>query len=221
MPNYSSGMGLIKICGLSEESTLQVAIDAGANFIGLVHFPKSPRHLSLARAAELKRLIAAPVQSVMVLVDADDDLLRDVIATVSPDYIQLHGHETPSRVAEIRKQFPAQKFIKAIAVRSGDDIAAAHAFEPFVDMLLFDAKPAENATLPGGNGLSFDWALLKGRQFTVPWLLSGGLTPDNVADAIHQTQPYGVDVSSGVERAAGVKDVVLITTFISAAKNQT
>lgn len=209
---------LIKICGLSEEGTLQVAINAGANFIGLVHFPKSPRHVSLARAAELKRLITAPVQSVMVLVDADDSLLRDVIATVSPDYIQLHGHEEPARVADIRTQFPVQKFIKAIAVRSGDDIATAHAFEPFVDMLLFDAKPPENAALPGGNGLSFDWALLKGRQFTVPWLLSGGLTPENVADAIHQTQPYGVDVSSGVERAAGVKDAALIQAFISSSR---
>ena len=211
-------MTKVKICGLSTAEQVQAAVTAGADWVGFVHFPPSPRHVSLEQAAALKRLLPPHIQSVIVVVDAEDMCLQEIIHTVAPDYIQLHGHESVQRVAAIRRCFPVQRFIKALAIRNGDDVARANAYIPHIDMLLFDAKPPENASLPGGNGLVFDWALLKNRNFPLPWLLSGGLDSNNVSGAICITGAAGVDVSSGVESAAGVKDAGKIHAFIQAAR---
>lgn len=202
----------IKFCGLKDEVSLRTAVDAGAAYVGFVFFPASPRHLPLLEAAQLKARLPAHIKTVSVLVDADDTLLADVKAILDPAYVQLHGKETPERVRAIRALMPGTKIIKALRVRSGDDVAQAHAFSDVADMLLFDAKAPEGM-LPGGNGLSFDWALLRGREFALPWMLSGGLNPDNVAQAIAQTGAAMVDVSSGVESAPGVKDAGLIRAF--------
>lgn len=211
-------MTTIKICGLSEEATLRAAIDAGANMVGFVHFAQSPRHVTLERASILKVLLPAAVKSVIVTVDPDDTLMDAITSIVSPDFVQLHGHETPARVADIRRRLPKQKLIKALPVASGDDIAKAHAFAAHVDMLMFDAKPPSSSGLPGGNGLSFDWALMKNRTFALPWILSGGLSAENVREAIQQSGATAVDVSSGVESSPGVKDAALIQQFITNAR---
>ncbi len=208
----------VKICGLSEETTLRAAIDAGADMVGFVHFPKSPRHVSLARAAELKKIVPVHVASVVVTVHPDDALIENIISTLAPTYLQLHGNESAARVADIRSRFPQQKLIHAIPVSSAADLGQTVHYESLVDMLMFDAKPPAGTTLPGGNGVAFDWNLLKGFETYLPWLLSGGLTPENVAEAIAQSGAKFVDVSSGVERAAGVKDADKIRAFIKAAK---
>lgn len=207
----------IKICGLKDEASLRVAVEAGANYVGFVFFPVSPRHVTLAKAAELKALLPADVKSVMVLVDADDTLLADIEALVKPDFVQLHGAETPERVRAIRALVPGSKVIKALKIRHSDDVAAAAAFKDVADVLLFDAK-APDDLLPGGNGLAFDWALLKGREFTLPWALSGGLNVENVARGLAQTGAKMVDVSSGVEIEPGVKDAALIQDFVKAVR---
>lgn len=208
----------VKICGLNSEAAVRAVISAGADFAGLVFYPDSPRHVTLQRAAELKALLPATIKSVSVLVDPNDALLREVQSVLKPDYVQLHGKETPARLREIKKTFPNIKIIKAIAVKSGDDIAQAGAFYDGADMLMFDAKPPANM-LPGGNALSFDWALLNGREFPPPWFLSGGLNSENVAEAIRISGARMVDVSSGVECERGVKDAGLIEAFIKAAKS--
>jgi len=232
----------IKICGLTSEEAVQAVIAARADYAGFIYFARSPRHLTFARAAELKKLLPASIKSVSVLVDPDDMVLHEMQNVLAPDYVQLHGKETPARVADIRREFPQVKIIKAISVKSGDDVAKAAAYTASVDMLMFDAKPPslpssfgltegsrtdgdpsieakdDKTYLPGGNGLSFDWALLKDREFQKPWFLSGGLNPDNVVEAIRQTGAKMVDVSSGVEKAAGVKDPALIERFVKAAR---
>lgn len=206
----------IKICGLNSESAVQTVTAAKADYAGFVFFPRSPRHVTLERAAELKALLPATIQSVSVLVDPDDALIAQVQSILKPDYIQLHGKETPERVAAIKNT--GAKIIKAISVRSGDDVAQAGRYAA-ADMLMFDAKAPEDA-LPGGNGLSFDWVLLKGREFAKPWFLSGGLNPDNVAQALGATGARQVDVSSGVESAPGVKDATLIEQFVKAVRHE-
>lgn len=210
----------IKICGLTNEAAIKSVIANKADYAGFVYFPASPRHLPLERAAALKALLLpASIPAVSVLVDPDNALLEQVQSVLAPAYIQLHGKETPERVKAIRAALPKMKIIKAISVRSGDDIARAAAYTNLIDMLMFDAKPPELPDiLPGGNGLAFDWALLKGRQFSKPWFLSGGLNPSNIADAIAATGALMVDVSSGVERAPGVKDPALIEAFVKAAR---
>lgn len=208
----------IKICGLNSEDAVNAVIAAKADYAGFVHFPASPRHVTIARAAELKKLLPDSIYPVGVLVDPDDALLKEVQSVLRPAYVQLHGKETPQRVSAIKQAFPAMKIIKAVSIRSGDDVAQAMRFVD-VDMLMFDAKPPEMAgILPGGNGLAFDWALLKGREFPKPWFLSGGLNPGNIAEAIRSTGAKMVDVSSGVERAPGVKDAGLIEVFVKAAR---
>ncbi len=207
----------IKICGLKDAASLRVAVEAGADYVGFVFFPASPRHVALAEAAELKAGLPAQVKCVSVLVDADDTLLADVKAILNPDFVQLHGKETPERVRAIRAMLPGTKIIKALRVRSSDDVAQGHAFSDGADMLLFDAKAPEGM-LPGGNGLSFDWALLKGRDFMLPWGLSGGLNGDNIVQAVSETGAKMVDVSSGVESAPGVKDAALIHAFVKAVR---
>jgi phosphoribosylanthranilate isomerase len=209
---------LVKICGISEEKGLRAAVDAGADFVGFVHFPKSPRHVTLARAAELSGLLPDNIASVVVLVDPDDALLKDIATIVSPKYLQLHGKETPARVADIRTQYPNQKLIKAISVSHESDIVDAHHYESFVDVLMFDTKAPEGAALPGGNGISFNWNILKGFKKNLPWMLSGGLTAENIAEAIRTSGAKMVDVSSGVESQPGVKDTGKIQQFIKAAK---
>jgi phosphoribosylanthranilate isomerase len=204
----------VKICGISEERSLQQAVNSGVHLIGFVHFTRSPRHISLDRAAELKALLPAHVGSVMVLVDPDDALLEAISKQVAPTYLQLHGKETPARVNEIRKRYPEQKIIKAIPVSEKADLAQANSYD--VDMLMFDAKPPKNATLPGGNGVAFDWKIMKAFASKKPWMLSGGLTPDNVAEAIRESGAKLVDVSSGVESAPGKKDPEKIRAFINA-----
>lgn len=212
----------VKICGLTTKPALDAALDAGADFIGLVFFPKSPRHLDLETAAELSahaRARAASVKVVALLVDPNDDFVRDVSANVRPDMLQLHGHETVERVMAIRR-LANLPIMKAVSVGSAADVAGAQAFlAPSVaDILLFDAKPSGDGALPGGNGLAFDWTILDGLDRQVPFALAGGLTPGNVAEAVRRTRAPIVDVSSGVESAPGVKDVELIRLFIKNAK---
>ncbi len=208
---------LVKICGLSEPQTLEATIAAGADLAGFVFFHKSPRHIDLDAARALGAQAAGRIQKVALTVDADDATLDAVAAALAPDLLQLHGHESPARVGEVRARF-GLPVIKAIGVASAADVAAARAYEDVVDWLLFDAKPAPNATVPGGAGVVFDWDLL--RNITAKnWMLSGGLDPENVAAALRQTQAPAVDVSSGVERARGVKDAEKIALFVAAARS--
>lgn len=209
----------VKICGLNSIQAVQAVVAQNADYAGFVFFPRSPRHLALEEAAHLKSLLPSTIQSVSVLVDPDDTVLAKVKQVLDPDYVQLHGKESPARVAEIKKNFPELKLIKAIAVRNGDDVAQAAGYMA-ADMLLFDAKAPEDA-LPGGNGMSFDWVLLKDRDFSKPWFLSGGLNAANVAEALVATGASAVDVSSGVESSPGVKDGALIEQFMKAAHNET
>lgn len=211
----------VKICGLKDIAAIDVAINAGADFIGLVFYPASPRHISVDEAARLaahiqSRGVAKKAMSVALLVDPDDALLEQVAGAVSPDMIQLHGSETPERVAAVKERYNIP-IIKALALSRESDFNLVRAYEAVTDWLLFDAKPAPDG-LPGGTGKTFDWGLLKGRAFSRPWMLSGGLTPFNVAEALSALSPDAVDVSSGVEAARGVKDAAKIHAFIEAAK---
>ena len=204
----------VKICGLSTGETMQAALDAGADMVGLVFYSKSPRNVSLEQAAALALQARGRAQIVVLAVDADDALLKSIVNAVRPDYLQAHGSETPERVADITRLF-AVPVIKAIKVKEPADVASARAFKDVAELILFDAKAPENL-LPGGNGLSFDWNLLKGKDGQ--FMLSGGLNPENVAEAIRLTRAPIVDVSSGVETTPGKKDISLIRTFIARAK---
>lgn len=208
---------LVKICGLKTPETVDAALDAGADMVGFVFFAKSPRHLGLETAASLGARVAGRARKVALTVDADDAALDAIVAALQPDMLQLHGAESPARVAQIAARFclPA---MKALGVATRDDLAAARDYAPHCARLLFDAKPPEGAVLPGGNGLPFDWRVLAGYDPGVPWMLSGGLTPGNVVEALRRTKAPGVDVSSGVESAAGVKDAGLIRAFVAAAR---
>ena len=206
---------IVKICGLSTPDTLEAAIDAGADLIGLVFFPKSPRHVSFEQAAVLAGIARGRAESVALTVDADDALIDRIVCEVAPDRLQLHGQESPSRVGEIRARF-GRPIIKAIGVSSKADIEAASAFGNVSDMILFDAKPRPDANLPGGNGLTFDWSLLAAAHH--PFMLSGGLSPTNVHEALRVSGAAGVDVSSGVESESGRKDAGLIRAFVEAAR---
>lgn len=205
-----------KICGLSEPQSLDVAVEAGARWLGFVFFPRSPRNVEPDRAAELVRRVPTGVRTVALLVDPDDTTLDRVLSTVPVDLIQVHGHETPERVAAIKARF-ATPVMKAFRIGTAADLDAAQAFDGVADRLLFDAQPPKTAgALPGGNGVSFDWTLLTGRSWNTPWMLSGGLTPDTVAEAIRATGARAVDVSSGVEDTPGHKDPARIRAFLKA-----
>lgn len=211
----------VKICGLSTLETVRAAIHDSADYLGFIHFAKSPRHLPLDAMAGLMQAIrtegvATPLVSVVV--NPSDDLLDALKIDVKPDLIQLHGHETPERVADIRARY-GLPVIKAISVADADDIAAATVYHDVADHLLFDAKTPKDAALPGGLGISFDWPLMRNWTGVKPWFLAGGLTPDNVAEALRQTGATMVDVSSGVESVPGVKDTRLISGFLKAAKS--
>jgi phosphoribosylanthranilate isomerase len=208
----------VKICGLKTRPALDAALDAGADYVGLVFYPKSPRNVDLATAAALARAAAGRARSVALVVDADDGALREIVATVAPDLIQLHGKETPERVAAI-KALTGTAVMKVIGVATAADVDGAAAYSGVADRILFDAKPPADRpnALPGGNGIAFDWRIL-GNWRERWYMLSGGLTPANVAEAIALTHAPAVDVSSGVERAPGEKDPALIRDFIRAAK---
>ncbi|MDP6565661.1 MAG: phosphoribosylanthranilate isomerase [Alphaproteobacteria bacterium] len=208
-----------KICGLSDEAALQAAIDGGASYVGFVFYPPSPRAVTPERAAELATLVPPSVKKVGLFVDPDDDLLRQVLAVVDLDLIQLHGEETPERVGTI-KDLTGRLVLKAIKVAARSDIDLAENFQAIADMLLFDAKAPKDMAdaLPGGNGLIFDWHLLAGRHWQKPWMLSGGLDQDNVAQAVAIAGPAAVDVSSGVEQSPGKKNPAAIKAFLDAVK---
>lgn len=210
----------VKICGLKHELALEAALAGGADYVGLVFFAPSPRAVALDRAASLAaRARGARAQVVALLVDPDDDLLASVVDAVEPDILQLHGGETPARAAEIRRRFGRQ-VMKAIPVAAPGDAAAALRYADSADLILFDAKAPAGATRPGGNGAQFPWGLLADVKDKVAYMLSGGLSPANVAAAIRATGAGIVDVSSGVERRPGEKDPALISQFLRLAKAQ-
>jgi phosphoribosylanthranilate isomerase len=195
---------------------VETAVRAGAAYVGFVFFPKSPRNLSLAEAARLAAVVPPGVAKVALTVDADDAALDALLAAVPVDMLQLHGHESAERVATVKARF-GLPVMKAVGVAGEEDLPALEAFGRVADQLLVDAKPPKGADLPGGNGLAFDWRLIAGRRWPVPWMLAGGLTPDNVAEAIRLTGARQVDVSSGVETIPGFKDPVKIEDFLAAA----
>lgn len=207
----------VKICGLRDVAALQAAVDAGAAYVGLVFFPKSPRNVTIDEAAAIAQVVPPGVAKVALVVDADDALLDAITAKVPLDILQLHGRETPDRVRTIRARY-GLPVMKAVGVAGPDDLAALDDYAKVADQLLVDAKPPKDADLPGGNGLSFDWRLIAGRRWPVPWMLAGGLTPETVGEAIALTGAAQVDVSSGVESAPGVKDAALIAAFCAAAQ---
>ena len=207
----------VKICGLSTASTLDAALEAGADMVGFVFFPKSPRHIDWATARALGRQAQGRAKIVALSVDADDDALKRIVDALLPDLMQLHGSEAPARVKQIGELF-ARPSMKAIGVATRVDLAAVEAYRSVANTLLIDAKPPKDAVLPGGNGRPFDWGLMQDFHAPVPWLLSGGLEPDTVAAAIALSGARGVDVSSGVESAPGVKDPAKIRAFIAAAR---
>jgi phosphoribosylanthranilate isomerase len=206
----------VKICGLSTEETLAAALEAGADWIGLVHFPRSPRHLDLPRAAALSARARGRAERVVLLVDPDDALVRAAIEAVDPDLIQLHGRESPDRVAAIRA-IAGRPVMKALGVATCADLAAIPAYAA-ADRILLDAKAPPDAALPGGNGRRFDWAILDGAALPPGTMLSGGLDAANVAEALARTGLGAVDVSSGVETAPGLKDLDKIAAFVAAAR---
>jgi len=208
---------LVKICGLSTPETLDVALATGADMVGFVFFPPSPRNISLEAARALGLRVKDRAKTVALVVDADDALLEQIIGALKPDTLQLHGHETPQRVAAIRESFGVP-VMKVLAIETKADLAAIAPYAGVADRLLFDALPPRDATRPGGLGKPFDWHLLEGLDLPVPYMLSGGLDPDNVAEALRITRAPGVDVSSGVESAPGVKDPEKIRAFIRAAR---
>jgi phosphoribosylanthranilate isomerase len=208
---------IIKICGLSTAPTLDATLDAGADVVGFVFFERSPRHLALDAARALAERARGRARIAALTVDASDATLAAIVAAVAPDFLQLHGRETPARVSELKRRFGLAA-IKAIGVSGAGDLAAAEAYAEAADRLLFDAKAPKDARHPGGNGLAFDWSLLAGLESPRPWLLSGGLDPGNVAEAIAVTGARGVDVSSGVESAPGVKDIARIEAFVAEAR---
>lgn len=206
----------VKICGLKEPEHIKAAADAGAAYIGLNFFAKSPRSVDFDRARELALATPVGVGKVGLVVNVDDDFLDALVAAVPLDFIQLHGKETVERVAEVKARY-GLPVIKAIGIAEAADVAQIDAFGAVADQLLVDAKAPKGAELPGGNGLAFDWRLVNRKYWPCPWLLAGGLTAENVAEAIKMTGARQVDLSSGVESAPGVKDIGMIRAFMKAA----
>jgi phosphoribosylanthranilate isomerase len=208
-----------KICGLKTPEAVRAAIDGGAGLVGFVFYARSPRATDPANVKRLGALVPAHVRKVGLIVDETDDRIAEILAGCDLDVLQLHGHETPQRVAEVRAKF-GKRVIKVLSVSTAEDLSTVAAYEPVVDDLMFDAKPPKSmaGALPGGNALSFDWTLLSGRSFRKPWLLAGGLTPDNVAEAIRITGAPMVDVSSGVEDRPGEKNPSKIKAFLDAVR---
>jgi phosphoribosylanthranilate isomerase len=206
----------VKICGLRDAATLAAAVDAGAAYVGFNFFARSPRSVTLDQAAALAVTVPPGIAKVGLTVDADDAALDSLVATVPLDMLQLHGAETPDRVAAIKARYGLM-VMKVVGIAEESDLARLAPFLAVADLILVDTKPPKGAVLPGGNGLAFDWRLLAGRRWPLPWMLAGGLTAENVALAAQMTGARQVDVSSGVESAPGVKDEARIRGFIAAA----
>jgi phosphoribosylanthranilate isomerase len=208
----------VKICGLSTPETIEAAVAGGADYIGFVFYPKSPRHVTADRAADLARLVPRTIRRCGLFVDPDDGLLDAMLKSVPLDLLQLHGNEPPERCAALRERF-RRPVMKAVSIATAEDVARAESWIGAVDLLLFDAKPPPRPdALPGGNGVPFDWRLLAGRNWPVPWMLSGGLNAGNLRDAVRAIQAPMVDVSSGVEDSPGIKNTGMIREFLAAAK---
>lgn len=209
----------VKICGIRTQEALSAVVDGGADFFGLVFYPPSPRAVTPAEAATLIAAAPSSIRKVGLFVDPDDALLERTLGEAALDLLQLQGHETPERVAEIRKRF-GRNVMKVLKIASAEDFAPAAAFASVADWLMFDGVPPKDKknALPGGNAAKFDWTLLRGRSFAKPWMLAGGLNAENVAEAIRISGAPCVDVSSGVESAPGRKDPDRIRAFLAAAK---
>lgn len=216
MPTHDSKL-LIKICGLSTPDTMRAALDSGADMIGLNFHPKSPRHVSVDLAIELAGQARGKAEIVALIVDWDESRVAALAERLRPDWLQLHGSETPEQVRAL-KLTTGLPVMKALGIASPDDLAAIEAWRGVADHILLDAKPPKDAAYPGGHGRPFDWTLLAGLDPALRFMLSGGLDASNVAQAIRIARPAGVDVSSGVERAPGVKDAGLIGDFVAAAR---
>ncbi|MCV6595861.1 MAG: phosphoribosylanthranilate isomerase [Mangrovicoccus sp.] len=210
----------VKICGITERSAIAACHAADVNYLGFVFFPKSPRHLSYEAAAALAADVPQGMVKVALTVNADNAALDALTAAVPLDMLQLHGKESPARVAEIKARY-GLPVMKAVGIADAADLPALDDYAQVADQILVDAKAPKDAALPGGNGLAFDWRLIAGRNWPVPWMLAGGLTPENVAEAVRLTGAPQVDVSSGVEVAPGRKDPDLIAGFAAAARDAT
>jgi phosphoribosylanthranilate isomerase len=205
----------IKICGLRTEEALAAALAGGASHVGFIFFPKSPRNIEPAEAGRLRRLADGKAKAVAVTVDADDAALDGIVNAVAPDVLQLHGSESPARVTELKARY-GLSVMKALSIRERSDLDQVADYAGIADRLLFDAKPPKGAELPGGNGMAFDWRLLSGVDPAIPYMLSGGLNASNIAEALAIARPSGIDISSGIESAPGVKDIGLIEAFFRA-----
>ena len=207
----------VKICGVTQPNDVHAVAQAGAVYCGFVFFPKSPRNVSFQQAAAMA--VEAPIglAKVALTVNADDAFLDALTAAVPLDMLQLHGNETPERVTQVKARY-GLPVMKAVGVADATDLPALDVYMKVADQILVDAKPPKDADLPGGNGLTFDWRLIAGRRWTVPWMLAGGLTAENVVEAITMTGARQIDLSSGVESAPGVKDAVMIDGFMAAVK---
>jgi phosphoribosylanthranilate isomerase len=208
---------IVKICGLSTRETLDVALESGAEMVGFMFFPPSPRHLSLGQAEDLGRHVKGRARKVAVSVDADDALLENIIEAARPDLLQLHGKESVARVRDIKARFRLP-VMKVISVETKADLAGLAGYAAVADRILFDTRAPKGATRPGGLGATFDWRLLQGLDLKIPYMVSGGLNVANVAEAMRVTGAGGVDLSSGVESAPGVKDPDKIRAFIRAVR---
>jgi phosphoribosylanthranilate isomerase len=208
---------IVKICGLSTRETLDAAIDAGADMVGFVFFPPSPRHLGLEKARELGKQAKGRAVKVALSVDADDATLANIVDALQPDILQLHGKETVARVRDIKQKFALQ-VMKALAIETPADLAHLPGYAAVADQILFDARAPKHATRPGGLGATFDWHVLENVALKIPFMVSGGLNAANVAEAVRVTRAGGVDVSSSVESAPGIKDPAMIRAFIRAAR---
>jgi phosphoribosylanthranilate isomerase len=208
---------IVKVCGLSTRETLDVALDSGADMVGFVFFPPSPRHLSLEVARDLGQAVKRRAAKVALTVDADDATLAGIVEALQPDLLQLHGHETPARLRDVKRKF-ALPVMKALPVETAADLAALPGYAEVADRILFDARAPKEATRPGGLGAVFDWHVLENLDLKLPFMVSGGLHASNVAEAFRVTRAGGVDVSSGVEGTPGRKDPDMIRAFIRAAR---
>ncbi|WP_013499916.1 phosphoribosylanthranilate isomerase [Rhodopseudomonas palustris] len=208
---------IVKICGLTTADTLEAAVEAGADMVGFVFFPASPRHLDIDFADALGRQVRSRAAKVALTVDADDELLDAIVEQLRPNWLQFHGSESPERVRSIKRIY-GLPVMKAIAVAGPDDLAVLPDYAAVADRILFDARPPKDATRPGGLGTAFDWKLLDGVDVKLPFLVSGGINAGNVAEALRVTRAHGIDVSSGVETSPGEKDPDLIRDFIRAAR---
>lgn len=205
----------MKICGLKTEAALASAIECGASHVGFIFFPKSPRNVTPQEAGELRALARGRAKAVAVTVDADDAFLDAIVDAMQPDMLQLHGSESPERVAQVKVRY-ALPVMKAFAIHEAADLARIAPYRGIAERFLFDAKPPPGSALPGGNGVRFDWTILAGLDAGVDYMLSGGLDAANIAEALRLANPPGIDISSGVESEPGVKDTALIEAFFKA-----